>query len=492
MKLKLALALLASTAFASQAQEPVSFPELLKDYQGNVLAADSKYAGKSLSFNAKAASVEKSAEGGYYLSLEGAKRVRCYFVREQLKRLSELKKGDDVALNGVCKGLDRERGSNHLVFEDCRFGLFNESSGAAQALAEAKGSLFILSGGKGSGSGFAASVGGELCVVSSFHVFEGNDGLKIVDCENREVEPKAVKFAPDRDIVLFELPDRTAYKALELQPGVSSLPIGSIVRNYGNSAGAGVFTELGGKVLGVGPTAIEVDAPFVGGNSGSPVLSSPSMKVLGVASYATFERGDWVMEGTRFAGTVRRYATRLDNLDPAKLELYEKAKFDAELKALRSLEDLLVVKAAVVSNLKGVGNGKVSWSDFQLYAGKIPDSSKKLRVTQLVQQWNKELAGLESSRPARGPEAPHGGSSKSLMDKSNGQGGLGGFKDGSTPSLQKIPYDDLDRLLFVGEPKPKFSYKLLQERADVAAAASEDLRKRLKAGYENVKALLRN
>ncbi len=495
MKLKAILALAFSILCAAlQAQELASLPDMLADYHGNPLAADSKYVGKAFALSVKVSSIEKDANGDYYIAPAAAKKVRCYFMLDQRAQLSAVKKGDDVDLHGICKGFDREKGANHLVFSECRFGLVDVVPDAGSPASEIKKSLFILKGSKGSGSGFAASIGGVSYIVSNFHVFEGNDDLKLVDCDNREVVPKSIKFAPDRDIALFELPDQKAYAPLAVQPEISSVSIGSIVRNYGNSAGGGVFTELSGKVLGVGPLVIEVDAPFVGGNSGSPVVAYPSMKVLGVATYATFERGNWVMAGTRFANSIRRYATRIDNIDPSTLETFDKAKFDAEAKLIRSLEDLLMLKASLLSNLKGVGSGNVSWADFQLYAGKIPDSSKKLRLTQLAQQWNKELANLEVSRPDSSASGfnSNPNSSKAIMEKAGGHSSGLGLKDGSTASIQKIPYDDLDRLLFVGDPKPAFAYKRLQERADIIAKASEDMRKNFKSSYENIKALLRN
>ena len=472
------------------AQDLVSLTDVVNDFQANSISADGKYMDKVLAFNVKVSGVEKGADGRYYLSLLAPKHVRCYFNSDQNSTLSSLKRGDDVALRGICKGFDRDKGGNHLVFMECKFGLLDSSSEMESAILEVKKSLFILKGTKGSGSGFVAAIGGVKYLVSNFHVFDGNDNLKLIDCDNREVEPKSVKFAHDRDIALFELPEQDAYSPLSLQSEISGVPIGTPVRNYGNSAGGGVFTEIGGKVLGVGPSVIEVDAAFVSGNSGSPVLSFPSMKVLGVATYATFERGNWVMAGTRYAGAVRRYATRIDNIDIAKLETYDKAKFTAEEKSLRSLEDLLVVKAAALDNLKGIGNGSsASWADFQLYAGKIPDASKKFRLTQLIQQWNKELANL--SVPAPNASQPKANSAKAIMEKAGGHSSGMGIAESSGASIQKIPYEDIDRLLFVGDPKPVFTYKRLQAQADLIAEASEDMRKSFKTCYENVKALLR-
>ena len=83
---------------------------------------------------------------------------------------------------------------------------------------------------------------------------------------------------------------------------------------FGNSDGADVITALGGKIIGVGPSLIEISAEFVQGNSGSPVLTLDG-KVVGIATFAVngAESENWVKSGTRFDG-VRRFALRLDNI----------------------------------------------------------------------------------------------------------------------------------------------------------------------------------
>lgn len=496
--MKMKTFLVASFVFigvSSMAQGIVSLTEIVAEFQANMLAADSRYLDKILTFNVKVSGVEKDADGKYYLVPMAAKRVRCYFTRDQNADLATLKKGDEITFHGVCRGFDRDRGGNHLVFTECGFGLAGATLNPAmeEELSEVKKSLFILKGTQGTGSGFVASIDGTKYVISNFHVFDGNDNLKLIDCDNREIEAKSIKFAHDRDIALFEMDPQSPYEPLTIQPDISSVSIGTPVRNYGNSAGGGVFTELAGKVLGVGPSVIEVDALFVGGNSGSPVLSFPSMKVLGVATYATFEHGgSWVTAGTRFDGAIRRYATRIDNIDTAKLEVYDKAKFDAETKSLHTLEDLLMLKAAALSNLKGVGHGRVSWADFQLYAGKIPEASRKFKLSQLIQQWNRELAKVSIESPDQDLNSRRN-SSKTVMEQAGGtpSGKLGGIIEDAGVSIQKIPYADLERLLFFSDPKLKFTYKRLQVRADMIAEASSDLRKNFKTSYENIRALIR-
>ena len=87
--------------------------------------------------------------------------------------------------------------------------------------------------------------------------------------------------------------------------------IGETVTVLGNSDGRGVVTEIRGHIVGVGPQQIEVDAPFVAGNSGSPVLNRAG-RVVGVASYLRNcrDNSDWSKTNTRYNG-IRRFALRL-------------------------------------------------------------------------------------------------------------------------------------------------------------------------------------
>ena len=72
-------------------------------------------------------------------------------------------------------------------------------------------------------------------------------------------------------------------------------------------------TSIFGRILGIGPELIEIDAGFVRGNSGSPILDRNG-NVVGIATFAlrNNDPGDWVRNGTRYT-QVRRFGTRLNN-----------------------------------------------------------------------------------------------------------------------------------------------------------------------------------
>jgi hypothetical protein len=94
-----------------------------------------------------------------------------------------------------------------------------------------------------------------------------------------------------------------------------SLQIGAEIVVAGNSEGEGVVREIPGKLVGLGPDRIEVDAEFVPGNSGSPILLKSTGQVIGVATYMKIPRS---LRGSTKSVTslneVRRFGYRMDTI----------------------------------------------------------------------------------------------------------------------------------------------------------------------------------
>ena len=89
--------------------------------------------------------------------------------------------------------------------------------------------------------------------------------------------------------------------------------VGDKVFIFGNSDANDVITTIEGKVLGVGPTKIEVDAKFVPGNSGGPVFNENG-QIIGIVSYIHTPKKTSLNYGTVFS--ERRYfIARLDCLE---------------------------------------------------------------------------------------------------------------------------------------------------------------------------------
>ena len=162
------------------------------------------------------------------------------------------------------------------------------------------------------GSGFVLAMGPKKYLVTNEHVVRAGNGKKprALLLNGDVLEIGECEVAKDRDLIRFELPSNAV--AMQMSREIPEIGKGVVV--YGNSDGGGVSTQIAGKILGVGGDKLEIDAMFVNGNSGSPVVNERGY-VDGVATYLTnfTNANNWVKKDTRYNG-VRRYATRLVNM----------------------------------------------------------------------------------------------------------------------------------------------------------------------------------
>jgi len=190
--------------------------------------------------------------------------------------------------------------------------------------------LVILESMESSGSGFLVEQDGKTYVFTNLHVLMGGKpSMKLLD--GRSLKPGKLSMARDRDLARIEVEGRN----LKTIPIRTDLPtVSDPVQVLGNSDGAGVATVLRGKVLGVGPELVEIDAPFVQGNSGSPILDGKG-RLLGVATFATLnaEPENWLKSDTRFGG-IRRFGYRVNGVD------WQEISWQGLGKRVRMLEDL--------------------------------------------------------------------------------------------------------------------------------------------------------
>ncbi|MEM8867125.1 MAG: trypsin-like peptidase domain-containing protein [Verrucomicrobiota bacterium] len=192
----------------------------------------------------------------------------------------------------------------------------------------------IIETSDGVGTGFLCEMDGRVYVFTNSHVIGGGEDLSITTISGIELQPVLIELAEDRDLARI-LVDRMRF-ALEY---TKKSKIGDKVTVYGNSGGAGVVTQLHGKVTGVAHDLIETDAEFISGNSGSPILNKKN-QVIGVATYAVLDAdpSDWVSKDTRFDG-VRRFAVKIDD----KIEWMP---FHAD--ALKAINREIVVKEQIL------------------------------------------------------------------------------------------------------------------------------------------------
>lgn len=182
------------------------------------------------------------------------------------------------------------------------------------------GSIVIIQSDKGSGTGFLMEMKGRTFMVTNSHVVTGADYLTAKTSNGHELYlPRAFFACKDRDLALFPINHEGEY--LKLPENFDDVKIGDAVTVYGNEAGASVVTQLSGEVNGVGPVRVEIDARFVEGNSGSPVIHHDTEGVIGLATYyieyntpeADRDAGDYFERKSNSKKTRRRFAERIDN-----------------------------------------------------------------------------------------------------------------------------------------------------------------------------------
>ena len=178
--------------------------------------------------------------------------------------------------------------------------------------AGAKDKLAVIVAGTKAGTGFILRVDDGCWLYTNAHVIGdvAPGDVRATLLNNTVLTLGACQRAQGRDLVRFALTGPLPAFTLE-----RNMPdIGEPISILGNSDGRGVVTEIRGRILGVGPQELEVDAPFVTGNSGSPVLNRAG-RVTGMASYLRNcrDHADWSKKNTRYNG-IRRFALRLSGI----------------------------------------------------------------------------------------------------------------------------------------------------------------------------------
>ncbi len=174
--------------------------------------------------------------------------------------------------------------------------------------------MVIVEGDEGRGSAFVVRMEGKTYLVTNSHIVRGNANLKFKTLNNLDLATGALEIADKIDAVRCELSG--AVQGLEIMPGIEQkVRIGDEIVVAGNAEGAGVVREIPGKIVGIGPDRIEVDAGFVPGNSGSPILLKSNGEVIGVATYLKipWQTRTGVKSATSL-NEVRRFGYRLDTV----------------------------------------------------------------------------------------------------------------------------------------------------------------------------------
>ncbi len=242
-------------------------------------------------------------------------------------------------------------------------------------------SVLIVAGEGGTGTGFVTELFGRTFVVSNAHVVLGEEDVtkvKLTDHRNRSVPFSEVYFARENDVVLFRA-ECADLLCLPLEPAFGTVVTpGERVSVLGNSQGMKTITRVQGKVLSVGPDRVEVDAGYVQGNSGSPIILSKTGTVIGVATFAVNSPKDWLAQGTRFSG-VRRFGERLDTLAPNDLQKLVPRRFGQDCAALNQAAKSLELTVLLIRDLLST-------------PALVESAYTNAAMRRIVREWNKELA----------------------------------------------------------------------------------------------------
>ncbi|HWB60072.1 MAG TPA: serine protease [Chthoniobacteraceae bacterium] len=291
------------------------------------------------------------------------------------------------------------------------------SDQAAQIVKDYHNALVMVEGNKGVGSGFLCKMeDGKFYVVTNAHVLADNYGVKLTSLDGTGYTAGASAVAVDHDIVKMQIAVPAGApppKAFEVMASLdSAVKIGDAVMIPGNAEGAQVVHPVEGKIVGLGPNLIEVDAPFVKGNSGSPIIHEASGKVIGVATYLMQRKvraegdngapgnnappgsgppgsGGPAGGGGRVVIETRRFGYRIDNVK--QWQVIDWRIFFAESQQVSAIEDL---SEDFITMFNDMERGGIS-----------PSNYKSTTMTRVVRNFMKSLDQLSATASATDRQA---------------------------------------------------------------------------------------
>ena len=187
-------------------------------------------------------------------------------------------------------------------------------SKAADLVSTYQGSLIIVEGKEGSGSGFIANFGKSKFLFTNIHVVTGVGASTFKALDGTALTATSLSAAGDRDVFCVGV-NQTAATLDLMQDVEKEAHPGDDVVVLGNADGAGVVNTILGKLVAVNADTIEVNAPFIPGNSGSPIIHLKTGKVIGIATFHKIVNFGAVEDSKgKVKPIIRRYGYRLDNI----------------------------------------------------------------------------------------------------------------------------------------------------------------------------------
>ncbi|MGD9417294.1 MAG: trypsin-like peptidase domain-containing protein [Verrucomicrobiota bacterium JB025] len=234
-----------------------------------------------------------------------------------------LKIGTTSITLGHLAGKGRTRTSTTLKLDDCpaEWALLGDSSDQPQfasqppvksgATGDLSAAIVVIEGDKGTGTGFLANDNGKTYLFTAAHVLSGNQKLAVKLPTGRKITRfGAFQACEGADLVRLEVLEPVEH-TLNIADSAGLSDHGVPIIAAGNSGGGGTIGFEGGKIMGVGPESIEIDAQVIQGNSGGPIVIRDSLAVIGVVTHLVDARKDKWAETTRYSD-IRRFGARLD------------------------------------------------------------------------------------------------------------------------------------------------------------------------------------
>lgn len=205
-----------------------------------------------------------------------------------------------------------------------------DKASAATLLREYHDDIVLIKGKAGGGTGFIADIKGKKFLVSNAHVLAGVRSPTFTTMNRKPLKLGPASVAVGHDLLMFAVMEGGRGIPVA-ESATADAEMGDSVMVVGCPGHGDVATVLEGKLLGIGPHRVEIDAKFEPGNSGGPIIHIKSGQVVGVTTVAI--RDDNLISG---GSKWRRYGYRLDSVQG--WQAIDWARFYREADALEKIE----------------------------------------------------------------------------------------------------------------------------------------------------------
>lgn len=242
----------------------------------------------------------------------------------------------------------------------CDSGLVRaQQPGGAKLSIDKRNALVVVEGDAGNGTGFLATIKGAPFVVTNIHVIAGSKTIRARTIDGLTLTFGGAFVAKDADLAIIKVLNQEplSYFEIEDRPNLSHAE-GDDIIIPGNSQGGGTILYASGKISGIGPDKIEHSAPTFPGNSGSPIISVKTWKVLGVHTLSQQVVGrtagelDSLRNKKSQIRNVRRFGYRVDTVST--WETVDWTRFSEQNKRVEEAQ-------ATIEAITSVLSGDMGW-----------------------------------------------------------------------------------------------------------------------------------